>query len=188
MNNLKWKMIPILSLALLFMAGCASSAHIEKDPAVNLTDYRSFSWMNKDAKANDKNDLIERQIKNAVTNEMEKLGFRENKNKPDILIDYDVLVERSTRRESEPVYSQPYFRQFYNPYTRRVGTIYFPSQYMGSQDYQVPINEGTVTITMVDAASDKTIWQGWATNVVNSKHLTSKEVNSTVKSILRKLK
>jgi hypothetical protein len=39
---------------------------------------------------------------------------------------------------------------------------------------------------MIDAKSDKTIWQGWTTDQVSSKNLTSKEVQNSVKSIFRK--
>jgi hypothetical protein len=143
--------------------------------------------MNKESK--DKQaDLMDRQLKSLVNSEMEKLGFRENKNKPDILLDYDVLFERSARTQSESVYSQPQFRQFLNPYTRRWGTIYFPSQYMGTETYQVPVNESTLTLTMVDAKNDKTIWQGWTTDIVDSRHLSSKELRSSVKALVKKIR
>jgi hypothetical protein len=53
---------------------------------------------------------------------------------------------------------------------------------------QVPVTEGTITLTMVDTGSDKTIWQGWATDVLNSRQMTRNEVRTTVRSILKKLK
>ncbi|HLO82538.1 MAG TPA: DUF4136 domain-containing protein [Chitinophagaceae bacterium] len=187
MKKLQLKMLVGLSLILLFGWGCASTAHIEKDPSTDITAYRTFTWMNKDSK-DKQQDLLDRQLKAIVTDEMEKLGFRENKNKPDMLLEYDVLVERSARTQSESMYSQPAFRQFFNPYTRRWGTIYFPSQYMGTETYQVPVNESTLTLTMVDAKNDKTIWQGWTTNIVDGKHLTSKEIRSSVKAIVKKIR
>jgi hypothetical protein len=187
MNKLHLKKLAGLSMIVLFAWGCAATAHIEKDPSTDITAYRTFTWMNKTAK--DKQaDLLDRQLKAIVTSEMEKLGFRENKNKPDMLLDYDVLVERSARTQSETLYSQPYFRQYFNPYTRRWGTLYFPSQYMGTETYQVPVNESTLTLTMVDAKNDKTIWQGWTTNIVDSRHLTSKELRNSVRAIVKKIR
>lgn len=186
MNNLKWIMSIGLGLVVLFMAGCAASAHIEKDPSFNISGYKTYNWLNKQDSR--RNDFVAQHIKNAVNNELGSMGFRMDNRNPDVLLDYDVMVERGSRRESESVYSQPYFRQFYNPYTRRFGTIYFPSQFMGVQNYQVPVTEGTITLTMVDADSEKTIWQGWATDLVSNRQMSSKEVNSTVKSILKKLK
>lgn len=187
MNNLKWKRITGLALIVLFMAGCAASAHIEKDPSFNLSGYKTYNWLKKQDSARN-NDFVAQHIKNAVNKELGNMGFRVDNRNPEMLLDYDVLLERGSRRESEPVYSQPYFRQFFNPYTRRLGTIYFPSQFMGLQNYQVPVTEGTITLTMIDAASDKTIWQGWATDLVSSRQMTNKEVNNTVKAILKKLK
>ena len=35
---------------------------------------------------------------------------------------------------------------------------------------QYEVREGTVTITMVDAKTNKTVWQGWTTDEVNSKN------------------
>jgi hypothetical protein len=187
MNNLKWISTMGLGLVMLFIAGCAASAHIEKDPSFNLADYRTYNWMKKQD-AGRQQSLVAQHIRNSVNKELANLGFRLDSGNPDILVDYDVLVEKGSRRESEPVYSQPYFRQYFNPYTRRFGTIYFPSQFMGIQNYQVPVTEGTITLTMVDAESDKTIWQGWATDVLSSRQMTSNEVKTTVKSILKKLK
>ncbi len=187
MNYLKWKILTSLSVIVLFMWGCTSTAKIEKDPSADFTSYRSFAWINKEKKDR-QSDLLERQLQSAVASEMQKLGFRENRNKPDILLDYDIQMERSSRSQSDPVYSQSQFRQVFNPSTRRWGTVYFPSQYMGTETYQVPVNERTITITMIDARNDKTIWQGWSTNSADSKNLTSKEINSSVKAIIKKLK
>jgi len=39
---------------------------------------------------------------------------------------------------------------------------------------------------MTDVQSDKVVWQGWTTDEVNSRNLTSKEINNAVKSIFRK--
>ena len=46
--------------------------------------------------------------------------------------------------------------------------------------------EGTVSISMIDAKTDKTIWQGWTTNELNGNQFSSKEVQKNVKSIFKK--
>ncbi len=48
------------------------------------------------------------------------------------------------------------------------------------------LREGTITISMIDAKTNKTIWQGWTTEEVNSRNLTSKEIQASVKNIFRK--
>jgi hypothetical protein len=61
-----------------------------------------------------------------------------------------------------------------------------PSTFMGYDYGTAEVREGTLTITMVDASTDKTIWQGWTTDDVNSRNLTRKEIQSSVNSIFSK--
>lgn len=173
------------------LAGCASTAHFEKDDTADFRSYKTFAWLDKDGEgSNDRNrsnDLTEQRIRDAVSAEMQKTaGWREVKHRPDVLLSYDVLVERATRESNNPVYSRPYSRVIFNPYTRRYTTIYYPSQFIGYERDQRAIREGTVTITMIDAKTDKTIWQGWTTEEVNSRNLTNKEIQYAVRSIFKK--
>lgn len=174
----------------LLLAGCASVAHVEKDKTVNFNNYHTYAWAEAKESKNDSSitkvsDLAERTIKQAVNAELAKAGFRESK-KPDVLLTYDVSVEKGLKEQNNPVYSEPYTRYYYNPYTRRWIPVYYPSQFLGYDTDQRQVREGTITISLVDAKTDKTIWQGWATDEVNSKNLTSKEIQNSVKSIFRK--
>jgi hypothetical protein len=121
-----------------------------------------------------------------VNDELQKNGFREVKNNPDLLLSYDLLVEKNVREQTEPMYSRPYSRVYYNPYTRRYGQIYYPSQFLGYDSYNTPVKEGTVSISMIDAKTDKTIWQGWTTEELNSNQFSSKEVQKNVRTIFKK--
>ena len=189
MSNLKlWSG----SLAFVFLlASCASTAHIEKDDNTDFRKYKTFSWVEKEGKdkndRNKNNDLAEQKIRDAVNKELEKTaGWKESKNNPDVLLSYDLLVERSVKQESEPVYSNPFARTFYNPYSRRFYRVFYPSRFMGYDNYDVNTREGTVTISMIDATTEKTVWQGWATDEVGSRKMTSKEIQSSVRAIFRK--
>ncbi|MET0394461.1 MAG: DUF4136 domain-containing protein [Chitinophagaceae bacterium] len=170
---------------IFLLASCAPAAHIEKDDATDFSSYKTFAWIEKEK--NSKNDMTEQKIRQAVSQELQKTaGWKENKRNPDVLLSYDVLVERSVRSSSDPVYSQPFTRTFYNPYSRRFFNVYYPSQFMGYDNRNIPTREGTVTITMTDARTEKTVWQGWTTDEVDSRHLSSKEIQSSVKAIFRK--
>lgn len=174
---------------LLLLAGCAPAAHIEKDDAVDFSQYKTFAWTEKQesAKRSRANDLAEKKIREAVNKELERsAGWKETTDNPDVLLSYDVLVERSSRRNSDQVYSRPFTRTFYNPYARRFYRVYYPSRFIGYDDYSVPTREGTVTITMADAKTDKTIWQGWSTGEVDSRNLSSREIQSSVRAIFKK--
>ena len=180
------------SLATVFLlASCSSTAHIEKDDSVDFTKYRTFAWLDKDGEGRKdqdrRNDITEDRIRQAVKTELEKSsGWRESRNRPDVILSYDLLVERGTRESTSPVYSRPFSRLIYNPYSKRYATIYYPSQFMGYERDQRSVREGTVTISMIDTKTDKVVWQGWTTEEVNNRNLSSKEIQSAVKSIFRK--
>lgn len=179
-------------LAFVFLlASCATTAHIEKDDNTDFSSYKTFSWIEKDKKEskdrNKNNDLMEQKVRNAVSKELEKTaGWRESKNNPDVLLSYDVLVERSVKQETDPVYSRSFTRTFYNPYSRRYYQVYYPSRFMGYDNYDVNTREGTVTISMIDANTEKTVWQGWTTDEVGSRNMTSKEIQSSIRAIFKK--
>ena len=187
-SNLKlWS--GVLGIVFL-LASCASKAHIEKDDNTDFTQYKTYAWAEKEGgnkKGTKANDLAEQKIRDAVDKELERTaGWRESKSDPDVLLSYDVLVERSTKERSDPVYSNPFVRTFYNPYSRRFYRVYYPSRFVGYDNYDINTREGTVTISMIDAKTEKTVWQGWATDEVNSRHMTSKEIQNSVKAIFRK--
>jgi len=186
MRNLKF--LGIAAIAGILLTSCASVAHVEKDETVNFSKYKSFAWVDakEEEKAKKSNFLLEKNVKSAVTAELQKQGWQESKTKPDVLLNYDVLVERAVKENTNPVYSRPFTRMFYNPYSGRWSQLYYPSQFMGYDRQAVEVREGTVTITMIDAKTDKTVWQGWTTDQVNSRNLTAKEVQNSVKSIFRK--
>jgi Domain of unknown function (DUF4136) len=191
-KNLKGWSVPVAIVFLL--ASCSSTAHIEKDDTADFGRYKTFAWIparlshsGGDKEDNKRNDLTAQKIRQAVNAELSKTaGWKEVKHKPDVLLSYDVLVERGSRESNSPVYSRPFTRLVYNPYTRRYMTIYYPSQFMGYERDERSIREGTVTITMIDARTEKTVWQGWTTEEVNSKNLTSREIQFAVRSIFKK--
>lgn len=187
MKRIKWKIGILIASSSLLLLSCTSTAHIEKDETVNFSKYKTFAWLHGDkGKLENQSDLIESKVRLAVSAELQKAGWKQVKSRPDILLDYDLLVERATREKREPVYSQPYSRLVYNPYTRRFITIFYPSQFLGYESYEQLIKEGTITITMIDSKTDKTVWQGWTTEEVSSRQWTGKEIQRAVAGIFRK--
>jgi len=188
MKNIK--MFGTMAIAGLLLAGCAGVAHVERDETVNLSNYKSFAWVEtKDSSNGEKTKTItltEQTVRKAVNEELNSEGWKEVRNRPEVLISYDVLVENAVKESTDPVYSRPQNRYYYNPYSRRWSSIYYPSQFLGYDRNQYQTREGTVTITMMDAKTDKVIWQGWTTAEVNNKNLTSKEIQNSVRSIFRK--
>ncbi len=182
------KTIPVLMLPIILAVSCATPAYVEKDETADFSRYKNYAWIDNNKK-DDKNrhtEFMKKHVHDAANAQLVKEGWREDRSKPDVLISYDLLVEKTTREQSNPVYSRPYQRIYYNPFYRRYGTIYYPSTFMGYDNNTETVREGTLTITMVDAKTDKTIWQGWTTDDVNSRNVTQKEIQSSVNSIFRK--
>ncbi|MGZ3940347.1 MAG: DUF4136 domain-containing protein [Flavisolibacter sp.] len=186
------RVLGVAALSGILLAGCASVAHVEKDDTANFSSYHSYTWVDaRDSKSDSVkttkvSDLTERKIKDAVNAELAKTGWKESKHRPDVLISYDVVVDRGVREDADPVYSMPFTRYVYNPYSRRWFSLYYPSEFMGYDRSQRATREGTVTISVIDAKTEKTVWQGWTTGEVNSRNLTSKEIQNAVKSIFKK--
>ena len=188
MRTQKNLLLGMVALASAFIMGCSTTAHVEKAKNADLSRYKTYTWIDKENqdKLNHQNDIFESNIRSSVDEQLQRNGFHYVKSNPDILLSYDLLVERATRKQSDPVYSQPYTRTYYNPYTGRYRNIYFPSELVGYNNSEIPVKEGTVTISMIDPKTDKTIWQGWTTDELNSGHLSSKEIDKNVRTIFKK--
>jgi len=174
----------------LFATGCASTAHVEKDKSADLSSYKTYSWLEqkqpKNAKSNHRNDILDKNIRNAVDEQLQKKGYTPSTSNPDLLISSDLLVEKNQKRQSNAVYSDPYTRTYYNPRSGRYSSFYYPSQFAGYENYSTSVKEGTVTVTLIDARTDKAVWQGWATRELDRGAVTSKDIDKNVSSIFKK--
>lgn len=188
MKNTFRTSVAALFLSSFFLISCGSTAHIEKDENVNFNQYKTYAWEDRTGIKKDRsNQLVEEQVKEAVNEQLQKnTGWRLVNNNPDLILSYDILVDKSVSQQSDPVYSNPQVRTYYNPYTRRYVNVYFPSRFLGYDRYDVPVNEGTVSISMVDTKTDKTVWQGWTTDQIDSRKFKASEARTAVKSIFRK--
>ena len=182
-----------INIAVIFVCAtvtysCSSPAYVEKDSSADLSNYKTYMWVDVKASENDASNraiaFADLSVHNSVNAELNKWGWRETSDNPDVLVSYDVLVERNVETQSDPVYTQPYSRLYYNRFTGRWSSIYYPSQFLGYQQYQVPVRDATVTITMMDADTDKKIWQGWTTERLSG-GLSDLDVKKSVRNIFK---
>ncbi len=190
---MKAQIIRSLAMAVatvIFFAGCSNSVHIEKAKGTDFSKYKTYSWITpekpKGAKGNRKNDIAQQNIRYAVDEALQKKGWKEVNSNPDVLVNSELLVEKTAQQERDPVYAEPYTRSYINPRTGRLNTFYYPSRFIGYNNYSTTVKEGTITIMMIDADSDKTVWQGTATDKLNYSQMTGKEINKNVKAIFKK--
>ena len=157
------KIISLIAVS-IWLASCSTPAYVQQDESIRLSDYKTYMWIDTRANENDQSARATAYADIPVRNE----------------------VSRETR--SDPIYSQAFTRSYYNPYTRRWSTMYYPSQFQGYQVYDTPVRDGTVTITLVDSKTDKNIWQGWSTERLSGTRLSSEQVEGTVQRIFAKNK
>lgn len=188
MKNRFLKPISFFWVATLVFAACSPQVYVQKDDSVNLSTYKTFAWVEtrETHEQKDHNDLQEMKIRKAVNEELVKTGWQEDTANPDALLAYDLLIQKTIKQTSDPVYSRPFSRFYYNPYTRRWSSLYYPSQFIGYSNSKYQVNEGTLTISLIDQKTDKVVWQGWTTDDVNTKLLTDKEIKAGVRNIFRK--
>ena len=188
-KSINWVVAVAVTASLLF-TGCAGIAHIEKDKSADFSTYQTFAWVEKPGEKETpkarRNELTEANMRNSVNEQLQKIGWKEVSTNPDIMVNYELLVERNQKEQKDAVYSQSYTRSYYNRYTGKVNTFYYPSQFVGYDTYSTTVKEGTVTITMIDNKTDKTVWQGWTTSELNSSKITGKEIDQSVKTIFKK--
>ncbi|MET0638077.1 MAG: DUF4136 domain-containing protein [Chitinophagaceae bacterium] len=175
---------------IILLAGCGPTSQVEVAKGVNFHNYKTFGWINdngvtKAGRVN--NDIVDNNIKNSIGVELEKKGWQEVDQNPDVLLDYNVMVEKGVRQETEPVYPYPYSGYYYNWRRRRLGYFYNPYYFGAYQTYNVPFKEGTLTVNMIDAKTNKLIWQGWAKGDITNQTVSSKEAQADVNAIFKKL-
>jgi Domain of unknown function (DUF4136) len=174
----------------IFLGGCANTAHIERSGSANFDAYKTYSWIpsekvkgNKQAR---RNDIALQNLRSAVNEELQKKGYKEVRNNPDVLVNTELLVEKTERERNDPVYSQPFTRTYFNPRTGRYRQFYYPGQFAGYNSYSTTVKEGTITIYLIDTKTDETVWQGWSTEDLDYAQITGREISKNVKSIFKK--
>ena len=174
----------------MFFTGCAETAHVVKDKSVDMKHYKTYAWVErilpKDAKEDHNSQLTDQNIRDAVNVQLQKRSYVESANDPDVLISTDLLVEKNQERRSDPVYTESYTRNYYNPRTGTLVTYYFPSQFAGYDNYSTTVRKGTITLTFIDARTDKAVWQGWASKRLGDNNIDADEIFQDVRSIFNK--
>ena len=179
------------TLAAIFVfASCTTASHIEVAPGVSFANYKTFGFASDTGAKNPNradNEIVDNNIKNFISADLEKQGWKETDQQPDVLVDYNVVVEKAVRQQTDPMYPYPYSSYFYSPWRHRMAYYYSPAFLGGYHTYNVPFKQGTLTVNMIDAKTNKLIWQGWTKGEVDSKNVTTNEMKGDVKSIFSKL-
>lgn len=138
------------------IAGCASKPEIraDADPSANLSSYQTFGFF--DDLATDKSQystMITSRLKDATRREMQKRGYKEAAQDPQLLVNFNTNVESRTE-----LHNSPSTAGFYG---YRSGMYGAWSNYP-TDIYTTQYKQGTLAIDIVDAAKKQLVWQGIA--------------------------
>lgn len=182
---------------LLVLASCSTYYYYAvSDKPVNASMYKTYAWIpetqSKAAVAYN-NDIVTDKIVDAASAELNNRGFTLNNNQPDLLIKHTVVVNEETKTYEEPVYyNQPpmllprigYYRGraiYYYTYTNP-----FPV-YVGSRATRMKVKEGSLMIDIIERASSKLIWRGWAEGEITDPQKAVNDIPNIVANIFKKL-
>lgn len=180
-------------LSVILLGSCGPTTTVTKDNSYDLSKVRTYTWLaaQRDSlgrsRSGRRNDLMNNKIRTALDNNLSASGWQRVRNNADVYLVYDAGVQRENRNVTDPVYSIPTTRWYYNPYRRGYVAYYYPSTLLGYNNSVETVNEGTITLTVIDAKTDKTIWQGSAMSEINGRRMTDNEIEDYAKAIIKKL-
>jgi hypothetical protein len=194
-----------LCLAFMLIAGCATfDVYSDYDKSIDFRSYKTFAWLPnpdqpyKNSRFN--NQIMESNVKNYAGKEMEMLGYSVELDSPDLILEYNFMIEKKVSTVQIPIYNNqvptypyPYsnypnnYRLRNNPqYDRyqRYSYGYSPPPYIiGYKTDEIPYKEGTLTISVIDQKSNKLIWRGWSVSTVSDPQSYSQDLAKNIHKI-----
>lgn len=146
------KTISIFLLAFIAVVSVNAQTRSIGNSKVNtdFKKYKSFTWVDNSKSNSETNPVIE----NAIYNELEGRGYRENPEHGDLIVVYRVLDKKGKihgYRNDSPIetYTGKQIRQ-------PADTVTFA------------VDPGTVMVNIIDAKTDEAVWTGFSSGVVHN--------------------
>jgi deoxyribodipyrimidine photolyase len=170
----------VLAVVVASMAACASGpAPISnQDPTADFNAYRSFGFVSNMATNEPTYEtLVTSYLKVAISQEFDKRGIAYAEN-PDLLVNFYINTQERIRSRSVPT-GRAYYG-WRDPFYDTWGG------YGGYETQIDQFTEGTLHIDIVDAASNKLVWEGRLTGRVTDAVIAKleKNIDSAVRIIM----
>lgn len=155
----------VFTLFLLLMTSCGSTLSVTNDfdKSVDFSKYKTFSFYHLKT-TGEISQLNADRIVKAIILEMKGKGYVESKDNPDLLINAVTVLQE---KEATTVSSTNYYGYggFYRPYGYGYGYPMGNSTSVNTYNYK----DGTLMVDILDAKTDKLIWEGTGTSEITSK-------------------
>lgn len=163
--------IGIISFMFFLTVRCGSAIAVtsDYDKGVDFKKYKTFSFYHLKTTGEVSQVNADRLVK-AIVLEMKGKGFVESADNPDLLINAVTVL---TEKEAVSVSSEYYgYGGYYRPYAYGYGYGYGAVGYPVENEAAVKeysYKDGTIMIDILDAKSEKLIWEGTGTAEINTK-------------------
>ncbi len=156
----------------LLISGCYSYREypVEYDYSYHgkFKKYKTFSFMVNQSMDETMSNAV---IQSAITRRLELQGYREKKDKPNLLVSYRVYYDSLIFRG----YDQPDIEKWVK--SQRLDQEYDPKHY--------DLKKGTLLIQLFDRKQERSVWQGYATGVYGNIYFDNeRQLKVAVRSIL----
>jgi len=199
-------------VVLVVFQGCVSmNIGSQETKNANYEQFKTYAWIYRakefrhaDPKID--NDIVESNLISYCNKELAAKGLTVDTLEPDLLLDFNIVTEQKMQHLSEPIYSTNTYRQspyYYNPYpsnnpynayspynsyNRNTSPSYLgPTTYIsGYKSVDIPYEDGTVTIYILNRKTQKLIWSGYAEGSVDDVQSFERELPLDIKAIFKR--
>lgn len=165
----------LLGLATVVFFGCSQKGLVtvgsDQREGAEISEFRTYSWFSNDGEMPTTQIFLGSQsafifhkepaksnIKEAIETQLAAKGFTEDKDSPDMLVNYSVLEEEGQLR------------------TFRRGNQSFLGQGPAGRNVQmVNVEPGTILVNFTDAESGLQVWQGFASGALQEEDVKDKQ-------------
>lgn len=160
-------LLALAALVVIGLTGCSSvTVNYDYDPSVNFQEFKTFGWMPThvdDPVGKSGNDLVEKRIRMAITNELQARGLTENADNPDILATFHTGVQEKVQ-VTDWGYS---YSNYYWGYPTRDVDVYSYTQ-------------GQLVIDLVKASSQQLAWRGSGTKMLDGAQSSPEKMQDSI--------
>lgn len=161
---------------------CGPKVDTSKKTTKNLDSFTSYAFLpNQDTIRTSvyDNTFVNEVVIDQINVNMQELNYRLDRNQPDLLVYYHLMMDEEVAVNASPVYTNySYYRPGYyvGPYYRNYAyNNYFTvPRLVGTEIEQIPYKEGTIVIDIIDRRTNEIVWRGRANGVITPTNLEEK--------------
>lgn len=179
MRRLIFPLVFFLGLGLF---SCSEKVYVLESTTDNLAKASTFTWVNSDAASfipgvgttSGEDELVRKTVNKYLFNN----GWEEVNLDPDVLVVYDLMVpDRSNYKQVK--------KNYYNAFTRRYYPLNYPAGMRNITENDRNIKEAALFLSLVDANSDKVLWQGWTHQRMTEGRIDDSFINASVEALFK---